>query len=117
MPISPAALAITTIPEHSELDSQKVKGNHLADISAKYAALQRSKSHTSVMVQRNSPPDDNVEKLTRDTQQSAPETKDNIGSQMVVGRIRRETSGLDQIRSRSYQTKFPLLTVVHALNH
>lgn len=37
----PPASSITTIPEHSELDSQKAKGNHLADLSAKYTALQR----------------------------------------------------------------------------
>nr|XP_055192252.1 uncharacterized protein LOC129516818 [Nyctereutes procyonoides] len=44
-----------------------------------------SEVKTSVMVQRNSPPDDNVEKLPRDIQQSAPERKNNIDNQMVVG--------------------------------
>lgn len=35
----------------------------------KNATLKWSRSQISVMVQRNSPPDDNLEKLTTDTQQ------------------------------------------------
>lgn len=70
------------------------------------------------MVQRNSPPDDNVEKLPRDIQQSAPERKNNIDNQMVVGMVRRKTSGGPNKKPVLPEIlKFPLLTTVHALNH
>lgn len=69
----PAALAIIKGLGHSKLDSLEAKGNYLTDISAKTAVLKGFKSQISVMVQRNSPPHDNSEKLTRDTQHSAPE--------------------------------------------
>lgn len=49
------------------------KENHLADTSAKNATVKETNGQTSVMFQRDSPPNDNFEKLTRDIQQLAPE--------------------------------------------
>ena len=48
-----------------------------------------------VMVQRNVPPSDNLEKLTRDAQ-IGPQMKNNIGNLITVGSIKK-TSGLGQI--------------------
>ena len=65
----PATLAIIKIPGHSKLDSLEAKGNHLAAISARNAALKGTNgSQTSVMVQRDISPNDNLEKLARKAQ-------------------------------------------------
>ena len=70
----PVSLAIIKIPGHSELDSLEARRNQLADISARPAAVQRTNSsQTSVMVQRDIFPNDNLEKLAREAPQLASE--------------------------------------------
>ena len=62
-------LAITKIQRHSKLDSLKAKGNHLGDISTRNAALKgTNSSQASVMVLRDSSPNDNFKKLARQAQ-------------------------------------------------
>lgn len=46
---------------------------HLAEISAKNTVLKETNSLTSAMFQKNVLPNDDLEKLTRDTQQLTPE--------------------------------------------
>lgn len=64
----PGALAIKILG-HSKLDSLEAKGNHLTDIfpPRTLLSLKGINSQTSVMVQRNVPPNANLEKLIRDT--------------------------------------------------
>lgn len=62
-----SALA-TKVPGHSRLNSQEATVIHLTDISAKNVALKETNSQISVMVQRDALSNDNLEKLTRDTQ-------------------------------------------------
>ena len=70
-----APLAIKIL-RHSKLHSPEAKGNHLADTSANHAALKGTKSNqTSVMVQTDIFPNDNLEKLAREVQQLASEKK------------------------------------------
>ena len=65
----PATLAIIKISGHSKLDSLEAKGNYLADISARNVALKgTNSSQSSVMVQRDISPNDNLEKLAREAQ-------------------------------------------------
>ena len=65
----PAALAIGKILGYSELDPLEVKGNHLADISARNAALNvTNNSQISVMVQRDIFPNYNLEELATEAQ-------------------------------------------------
>lgn len=71
--ILPAALIIIKVTGHSKLDPLVAKGNHLTDSSTKNTALKGTNNQTSVMVQRDVPPNDDLEKLTRDVQQLAPE--------------------------------------------
>ena len=60
----PAILATIKILEHSKLDSLEAKENHLADISARISALKGTdSSQSSVMVQRDISPNDNLKKL------------------------------------------------------
>ena len=62
----PAALAIIEILEHSKLDSLEAKGNHLADIFARNVVFKgTNSSQTSVMVQTDISPNENLEKLER----------------------------------------------------
>lgn len=68
MPSSCQSLIIK-IPGHSTLDSLEAKENQLPDISAKNATYKGTKDQTSVVVQRNAPQDDDLEKLTRNAQQ------------------------------------------------
>ena len=56
----------------SKLDSLEAKGNHLTDIPEKTLALKgTNSSQTSVIVQRNISPNNNLEKLAREAQQLA----------------------------------------------
>lgn len=57
------------------------------------------------MVQRDASSNDNVEKLAKEAQQliSEKEKKKIIGNSVVVGLMKRESSGLDQMMTRSYQ--------------
>ena len=115
----PAILAIIKILRHSQLDVLEAKGNHLADISTRNAALKViNKSQTSVMVHRDSSPNYNLEKLAREAQYLASEKGNKIGNSTVVGLIKRESAESDEIAARFYRRlKFPLLTTVHALNY
>ena len=70
----PAALPVIKSLWHSELDSLETKGNHLADISSRNDGLKgTNNSQTSVMVQRDFFPSNNLEKLAREAQQLASE--------------------------------------------
>ena len=61
---------------YSKLDSLEAKGSRLAHISTTNASLKgTNSSHTSVMVQRDILPNNNLEKLTREAQQLASEKK------------------------------------------
>lgn len=56
------------------------------------------------MVQRDASSNDNVEKLAKEAQQLISEKeKKIIGNSVVVGLMKRESSGLDQMMTRSYQ--------------
>ena len=60
---------IIKIPRHSKLGSQEAKGNHLAYISAGNTTLKGTKSsQTSVMVQRDISPNNNLEEPSREAQ-------------------------------------------------
>ena len=73
----PASLPIIKIPRHSKLDSLEAKGNHLADISTRNVALKgTNSSQTSVMVQRDTSPNDNLEKLAREISQPQKKKKE-----------------------------------------
>ena len=70
----PATLAIIKILGHSILDSLEAKGNYFVDISTKNAFLKDiNSSQTSVIVQENVSPNNNLEKLARKKQQLASE--------------------------------------------
>ena len=70
----PATLAIIKILGHSILDSLEAKGNYFVDISTKNAFLKdTNSSQTSVIVQQNVSPNNNLEKLARQKQQLASE--------------------------------------------
>ena len=70
----PATLAIIKILGRSILDSLEAKGNYFVDISTKNAFLKdTNSSQTSVIVQENVSPNNNLEKLARKKQQLASE--------------------------------------------
>lgn len=70
----PAALAIINILGQYKSDSLEIEENHLADISIRNAAFKGTKSNqTSVMVQRDIFPNDNLEKLAGEAQKLASE--------------------------------------------
>lgn len=83
--ILPATLAIIKILGHSILDSLEAKGNYFVDISIKNAFLiDTNSSQTSVIVQENVSPNNNLEKLARKKQQLASEKdKKKIGNSNV----------------------------------
>lgn len=56
----PAAVAIIKFPGNSKLHSLQTKGNHFAKISAKCYS-QGTNNSTSVVIQRDVPPNDNLE--------------------------------------------------------
>lgn len=66
------------------------------------------------MVQRDIPPNNNLEKLTRDAQQLAPEKEKQYWKSNNCWLNKEENSGLGQI---IIQYWFPLLTIIDALNH
>ena len=69
-----AVLAINKIQRHSKLDLLEAKGNHLADISARNTVCKATRSsQTSIMMQRDISPNNNLEKLVRMSQQLASE--------------------------------------------
>lgn len=114
----PAALAIIKVLGHSRLNSLETKVIYLTDISAKNAALKETNSQTSVMIQKDALPNDNLEKLTRDAQQLAlgKERQYRKPKNCLFHKKRELWFGpnnpaLPQI------LKFPLLTPVCALNH
>ena len=70
----PATLTIIKILGHSKLDSLEAKGNYIAGISTRKAALKgTNSSQTSVIVQGDIFPNDNLEKLARKAQHLASE--------------------------------------------
>lgn len=56
----PLALGVSKIPGHSKLESLEAKENHLANTSARNGS---NSSQISVMVQRETFPCDNLEKI------------------------------------------------------
>ena len=70
----PAILVIIKIPGHSKNLTLEVKENHLADISIRNAAPKTTSScQTSVMIQRDISPNDNLEKMARKSEKLASE--------------------------------------------
>lgn len=69
----PAAFATIKVPGHSKLDFLEDRENYLVDISSKNTAPKGATNQISVLVQRDAPPNDNLEKLTTDAQQLAQE--------------------------------------------
>lgn len=100
--ILPATLAIIKILGHSILDSLEAKGNYFVDISIKNAFLiDTNSSQTSVIVQENVSPNNNLEKQARKKQQLASEKdKKKIGNSNV-GLAKKKGSGLEQITTQS----------------
>ena len=73
------ALATIKIQGHSKFDSTRTRGNHLANISARNATFKGiNSSKTSVMVQRATSPNNNLETLAKEAQRlaSAKENQD-----------------------------------------
>ena len=80
----PSTLVIIKILVHSKLDSLETKGNHLAAISARNAALKMTNnSQISVMVQRDIFPNDNLEELATEAQQLASEKEKQVRNSIV----------------------------------
>lgn len=74
----PIDLAIIKMPEHSKLEFLETKINHLADISTKNATLKgTSNSQTSVTVQRDNSPMDNLLRKTGQRIQQLASKKEN----------------------------------------
>ena len=68
------ALATIKIQEHSKFDSTRTRGNRLANISARNATFKGiNSSKTSVMVQRATSPNNNLETLAKEAQRLASE--------------------------------------------
>ena len=101
----PTILAIIKILRHSELDPLEAEGNHLVDTPAMNATLKGTKSsQTSVMIQRDISPNDNLvnwlEKLNNQPQKK----KNKIRNSAIVGLTKRESSGLEQITTQCYRS-------------
>ena len=81
-----ATLAIIKISGHSKLGSLEAKGNHLTDISVRNIVLKgTNSSQTSVIVQENDSPNNNLEKQARKKQQLASEKdKKRLEIQLLV---------------------------------
>ena len=111
MLLTTALATINKIQGHSKLDSTRTRGNHLANISARNATFKGiNSSQTSVMVQRAISPNNNLETLAKEAQRLASE-KENQDWEFSNYWYDRESSGLDQITTQSYQRlNFPLLT-------
>lgn len=78
----PTALATIKALVHSTLDSLEAKGNCLAYVSIKDAALKGTNNQSSVMVLRDAASNDNLEKLIRYNQQFAPEREKQFEKQL-----------------------------------
>ena len=116
----PAALAVIKILGRSKLDSLEAKGNHLADISTRNAALKgNNSSQTSFLVQRDISPNDNLEKLAREAQQLAleKEKQDLKFNNCWFDKKTKLWFGPDNDPVLPETLKFPLLTTAHAFNH
>lgn len=98
------ALNILKIPGHSKLDSLHAKGNDLVDISAKNAVFKGISSFkTTVMVQRGISPTDSLENWPEMPKKWPQKSENNVIYPAIVGLIRGESSGLDQITIHFYQ--------------
>lgn len=74
----PIDLAVIKMPEHSKLEILEAKINHRADISTKNPTLKgTSNSQTSVMVQRDNSPMDNLFRKTGQRIQQLASEKEN----------------------------------------
>lgn len=74
----------------------EVKENHLADIFARNAVCKTTRSsQTSIMMQRDISPNDNLEKLAGEAQQLASGKENKIGNSAIVCLIKREGSSLE----------------------
>lgn len=69
----PAALAVIKAPGHSKSGFLEAKGNHLTRNPAKNATLLRSINQTSVIVQKATPPGEDLRELAREVQRLASE--------------------------------------------
>lgn len=110
--VLPGDLGIITILGYSKLDFLEAKRNQLADISIRNATLNGTNNRqTSVMIQRESFPNENLQKSVRGTQQLSSEKKKNSINPTIVSLIIRQSFG----KSLMSTLKFPPLTTVHAL--
>lgn len=82
------------VPGHSRYNFLGAKIMYLANISTENAALKEANRQSLVMVQRDVLSNDNLEKLTRDTQQLSQRGKNLIENLITFGSIK-ENSGLD----------------------
>lgn len=96
------ALATIKAPGHSRHNSMETKGNHLTDISAKNDAVKENHSQISVMAQSDVVLNGNLEKSTRDNLTVGSREGKTV-LEIIVGSIKREDSGLDQIIIWPYQ--------------
>ena len=116
----PAALAIIKVLGHSKLDSLEARVNHFADNSARNAAFKRTTSiQTSVMIQRDISPNDNLEKLAREAQKLASEKKKQNWkfNNCCFDKKRKLRFGPNNNPVLPDTVKFLLFTTIHSLNH
>ena len=114
------ALSIIKVLGHSKFDSPEARGNHLADISARNASLKEpNNSQTSVIVQRDTSPNDNLEKLAREAQQlvSEKEKQDWKFNNCWLDKKRKLWFGPNNNPVLPETLKFLLITIVPAINH
>ena len=91
----------TYIPGQSKHDSLEARGTNLTDISERNAALNRTNgSQTSVIVQENVSPNNNLKKLARKNN-SWPQKKIKKIGNSTVGLTKKESSGLEQVTIQS----------------
>ena len=95
----PTTSAIIKVLRHFKLGLLEAKRNNLAGISARNATLKgTSHSQTSVMVQRDISPNDNLKNLAREKPYNWPQKrKNNIGNSRIIDFIKGDSSDLDQI--------------------
>ena len=108
----PAALAIIEILEHFNCDSQEDK-YRIADIFAGNVAFKwTSSSQTSVMVQTDISPNENLEKFDGEAWQLALEKEKQNMKSTIVGLIKKRALVKNPVLPETL--KLPILTTVHA---
>lgn len=93
-----ATSAMIKVPGYSKPDSLEAKGNHIADISTKNAALKGLKYQTSVTSKVTN---DNLKKLVWEAQELAPEKEIQDWKSSNCWLNKRENSDLGQITIQS----------------